>query len=280
MKIKDLNHINKIPLVSIIMGVYNAGNSNMLKQAIESILSQSMQDFEFIICDDGSTDMTYNIISSYIDDSRIIIIRNKKNYGLAYSLNKCLSIARGKYIVRQDADDYSNLSRIKVLVEYMENHPDCHIVGSNIKYFDENGIWGKYELPLYPQKKDFLFTVPFIHASVIYKKDSILKVGGYRVDKETFRCEDYDLFMTMYSKGMIGANIQQYLYNVREDSAAQSRRKYKYRIDEAKVRLSGYKKLNLLPIGYIYALKPLLVGLIPASFLKIIKDKYYQRRSQ
>lgn len=262
------------------MGVYNAGNSDMLQQAIESIINQSMQDFEFIICDDASTDSSYDIMQGYKIDSRIVIVKNEKNHGLAYSLNKCISIARGKYIVRQDADDYSDTSRLKVLVDFMENHHNYDIVGSNIKYFDENGIWGKYVLPHYPQKKDFLFTVPFIHATVIFKKDSILKVGGYREDKETLRCEDYDLFMTMYSKGMIGANIQEYLYNVREDSAAQSRRKYKYRIDEAKVRLIGYKKLKLLPVGYLYALKPLLVGLIPTTFLKLIKDKYYQRRSQ
>ena len=280
MKIKDIDVEMTNPIVSIIMGVYNAEKSNMLQQAIESILNQTMQNFEFIICDDASTDSSYNILQSYMHDSRIVVIKNDKNRGLAYSLNKCISIAKGKYIVRQDADDYSDTSRLNVLVEYIESHPNYDIVGSNIKYFDESGLWGKYVLPQYPQKKDFLFTVPFIHATVILKKESILKVGGYRVHKETFRCEDYDLFMTMYSKGMRGANIQRYLYNVREDSAAQKRRKYKYRIDEAKVRLSGYRKLKLLPIGYLYALKPLLVGLIPTSFLKVIKDKYYQRRSK
>lgn len=253
-------------------------NSNILQTAIESILNQSLPDFEFIICDDGSKDSTYDILHRYKKDLRISIIKNERNMGLAFSLNRCLSISKGKYIVRQDADDYSDLSRLKILVDFMENNLNYDFVGSSVRYFNENGIWGKYQLPQYPQYRDFLFTVPFIHATVIFRANSLKKVGGYRVSKETLRCEDYDLFMSMYSQGMVGTNIQQYLYYVREDSAAQNRRKYKYRFDEAKVRLLGYKKLRLLPIGYLYALKPLVVGMIPIKLLQLMKDRYYQRK--
>lgn len=259
------------------MGVYNAGTANMLQESVESILNQSLRDFEFIICDDASTDLSYEILKSF-KDSRIVLLRNDENLGLAASLNRCLSIAKGKYIARQDADDRSDLSRLKKQIEFMENNPLYDIVGTNLKYFNDEGVWGKYQLPLCPQKKDFLFTVPFIHATVVFKAESIMKIGGYREGKVTRRCEDYDLFMTMYSQGMVGLNIPEYLYYVREDIAAQNRRKYKYRIDEAKVRLAGYKKMKLLPIGYLYAFKPLVVGMIPTKYLQLMKDKYYQRR--
>ena len=272
------NNYKKAPLVSVIMGVYNCDSGDMLSKSIISILNQTFQDFEFIICDDASTDKTYEILQRFSEEPRIIIIKNERNMRLASTLNKCLAKSKGKYIVRQDADDYSDKDRLRLQIGFMQRNPSYDLVGSNLRYFNDKGIWGQYRLPQFPEKRDFLFTVPFIHATVIFKAESIKQLGGYREGKVTRRCEDYDLFMRMYSEGMRGANMQEFLYFVREDEAAQKRRKYRYRFDEARIRLKGYRKLRLLPIGVLYALKPLVVGLIPIKLYNFLKDRYYDRR--
>ena len=99
-------------------------------------------------------------------------------------------------------------------------------------------------------------------------------VNNYRVSKETRRVEDYDLWMRLYKYGYKIYNIQEELYSFREDEKCLKRRKYKYRIDEVKVRYYGFKSLGLFPKGYLYVLKPLIVGLIPYNITKFLKNKF------
>lgn len=273
--------MNAMTQVSVIMGVYNCRDKKILSQAIYSILKQTYTNLEFLICDDGSTDNTYQYLEEFAKlDKRIILLKNSENQGLGASLNQCMKKAKGKYITRQDADDYSDLDRVRKQVEYLERHKEIDFVGSNLHYFNEEEIWGGYQLPEFPEKKDFLFTVPFIHAATTFRKEAFLRVGGYQTGKETYRCEDYDLYMTMYAAGMKGSNLQEYLYYVREDKESKKRRKYRYRLDEAKIRYFGYKKLELMPIGYLYAIKPLIVGIIPTNILAILQNKYYNRKGK
>ena len=190
-------------LISVIMGVYNP-NVEYLMLAVKSIINQTVSDFEFIICDDGSTVNKY--IFKYIEnmDDRIVLIENPVNKGLAYTLNHCIKISNGKYIARQDADDISEADRLEKQVRFLENNADYAFVGSNIKYLSGEKIWGEYRLKKTPQKKDFVFRVPFMHASVVYRADIFDDMDNrYRVAKETRRCEDYDLFMHLYSKDML-----------------------------------------------------------------------------
>lgn len=265
--------------ISVIMGVYNTCNELMLRCSIESILHQSMEDLEFIICDDGSTDGTYELLSIIAkSDKRIRLIKNDKNMGLAATLNRCIDLSHGQYIARQDADDYSVSDRFKKQIDFLINNKSYDLVGSNVAYFDDNGVWGEYRLKAFPEKADFLFSVPFIHGAVMFRKKALLRVNKYRVAKQTRRAEDYDLFMRMYSKGLRAANIQENLYCFREDKKASKRRKYRYRIDEMIVRYNGFKNLGLLPRGYVYVFKPLLVGTIPTWQLNLLKDIYYQRK--
>ncbi len=175
--------------------------------------------------------------------------------GLANSLNNCLKISKGEYIARMDADDISMLDRFEKQVKFLDNHPDYAIVGGNAELFDESGTYSQRIMPEYPQKENLLFGTIFIHPSIMVRKDILLKMNGYRVDKETARCEDYDLWLRMYANGYKGYNIQENIYRFREDINAFKRRKYKFRLDEAKVRYKGFKQLRLLPKGYIYVLK-------------------------
>src|SRR5699024_2482214 len=125
-----------------IMGVYNA--SKYIELAIESILKQSYTDFEFIICDDGSTDDTLRKLKeAEKNDSRIKIIENNSNSGLGYTLNRCIQSANGKYLVRMDGDDISTKDRIKKLVELAEENPKYPVIGSAMILFDDEQEWGK-----------------------------------------------------------------------------------------------------------------------------------------
>ncbi|EMQ5464458.1 glycosyltransferase family 2 protein, partial [Campylobacter coli] len=125
------------PLVTVIMPAFN--RENYISFAIESILNQDYLNFEFIIIDDCSTDATYNIIQEYAKrDQRIIVLRNKKNKGIVYSLNRCLERSRGKYIARMDDDDISLPERIEKQVNVMEKDISIVVAGTYFKPMDEN----------------------------------------------------------------------------------------------------------------------------------------------
>ncbi len=255
--------------VSIIMGIYKMiKKKNLVKLAIDSILNQTYKDFEFIICDDGSNDGTYEMVQDLIkNDKRVILIKNNENKGLAYSLNHCLSIAKGKYIARMDADDISMPDRLEKQIGFLNKHLEYAMVGCNLLLINDKGIWGKRILAKEPTKKSFLFTSPYCHPAIVMRKEVLDKVNNYKVEKITRRAEDYDLFMRIYANGYKGYNMQEFLYQFREDNDAYKRRAYKYRWDEVQVRYRGFKALDLMPSGFLYVIKPLIVGLIPQKIL-------------
>lgn len=133
------------------MGVYNAEKT--IKRCIDSILNQTYENWEFIICNDGSSDGTLNILNEYQKtDSRIKVISNKSNKKLAVSLNRCLKYAKGKYIARMDADDESLPQRLEVEVDFLERHEQVDLVGCNRIIFDEQGEYGIRKVKEYPTR--------------------------------------------------------------------------------------------------------------------------------
>ena len=266
-----------MPKISVIMGVYNCKDINLLNESVNSIINQSYTDWEFIICNDGSTDNTLDILNDIKKrDERIRIISYEKNKGLRYALNKCIEISEGEYIARQDDDDISDCNRLEKQLDYLENNVDISVVGCTAIVFDGINEWGKYKVPENPQNTDFYWNSPFIHPSVIMRKQDLIKAGCYRISKETRRCEDYDLFMRMYSLGMKGHNIQENLYKYKVTNGNKKYRPMKYRIDEAKVRFIGYKSMGILIKGIPYIIKPIIIGLIPQCIFKKITEKQYK----
>lgn len=263
-----------MPKISVIMGIYNTNSPDMVKTAIDSILNQTFKDFEFIICDDGSDDGTYELVKKLTaHDTRVQLIKNERNMGLAASLNRCLEMATGTYIARMDADDSSLPTRLEEQLIFLENNSQYALVTCWADLFSDDGVWGQKRVIAAPEKKDLLFGPPFIHAAMLFRTDILKDLGGYRVCKETLRAEDYDLWMRLYAAGHKGYNLQKILYQIREDKNAYSRRKYRYRLDEAKVRYRGFKLLELLPGAWPYVVKPLVVGLIPQQLLaRLRKD--------
>ncbi len=259
--------------ISVIMGVYNANKDNMIYKSIQSICNQTFSNWELIICDDGSTDGTYKIIEGLArKENRIKLILNKKNKGLAYSLNHCLKYTKGDFIARMDIDDTSEPERFEQQLKFLLENEQFSFCSTASNLFDENGVWAVRYKKFNPGRKDFLFNSPYIHASLMARK-AFYENNKYSVSRKTLRAEDYELFMRAYAKGYIGANLQKPLYNIREDKNCYSRRRYRERLFEAMVRFDGYKMLGLLPQGIPYIIKPLIVGLIPQEMLKKIRKE-------
>lgn len=259
--------------ISVIMGVYNCPKKEMLKRAVLSVLNQTYSDFEFLICDDGSTNNTFKWLEEFSKlDSRIKLIKSEKNCGLAVALNKCLEKATGKFIARQDVDDYSMENRFKIQLDYLENHKNISFVGSDCFLYDKNGLFGERSMPSYPSKKDFLFNSPFIHGTTMFRREVFDNNEGYRLIGMCNKYEDYEFFMRLYSKDLMGANINQLLYTFYSEER-KNKVPFKMRIDEFFVRKKGFKGMQLpLKERMLYSLKPLFLLLIPNKFLNILKE--------
>ena len=258
--------------VSIIMGIYNCANT--LEEAIESILKQTYQDWELIMCDDGSQDNTYEVATSFSKKyENIIVFQNERNRGLNYTLNRCLEKANGKYIARMDGDDISLPTRLEKEVAFLDQHKEYAIVSTNMIYFDENGEWGKSNMLELPQKEDLVKSTPFCHAPCMVRREAYEKVKGYSVEKKLLRVEDYHLWFKMYLEGYRGHNLQEPLYKMRDDREATQRRKYKYRINEVYVKWLIVKAFNLSVFNYLYVLRPLIVGLLPQPIYEYLHKR-------
>ncbi len=257
-----------MPKVSIIMGAYNCQNT--ICESIDSILAQTFTDWEFIICDDASTDETLKILNQYKANypDKFIILHNDTNIMLAGSLNKCLKVANGKYIARMDADDLSVPTRLQKQYDFLENNCDIDVVGTFMQGFDNNGLKDIVPIKLNPVDIDLPKGNPFHHATIMMKKSVYDKLNGYTVSETTRRVEDVDLWFRFFSKGFKGTTIPEPLYLVRIDEGAYKRRKIKYSFDASKVLFNGIKLLHLPPKYYIYTLKPIISQFIPKK-LKI-----------
>jgi glycosyltransferase EpsE len=265
------------PNISIIMGIYNCAAT--LSEAIDSILAQTYDGWKLIMCDDGSTDNTYAVAEEYQKrySGKIVLIANEKNMGLNYTLNHCLEYADTKYIARMDGDDISLPERLEKEVKFLESHPEYAIVSCPMIYFDEKGEWGRGYAKGEAKKENIAIGTPFCHGPCMVRREAYQKVGGYTVDKKLLRMEDYDLWVKMMAVGYRGYNLSEHLYMMRDDRNATKRRAYKYRINEARVRIKAIQKINLSKINYFYVLRPLIVGLLPDNFYEYLHRKKLQK---
>lgn len=254
-----------MPKISIISGIYNCADT--LSEAIESILSQTVTDWEWILCDDASADGTADVVRGYQDKypQRFVLLQNGTNRGLNYTLNRCLKEAKGEYIARMDGDDLCAPDRFEKELAVLEAEPEIDIVSTSMTFFDETGEWGRIDHPVYPQKKDFAKESPFCHAPCMVRRRAYEAVNGYSEGKRLLRVEDYHLWYKMYLAGFRGKNIQEPLYWMRDDRHAYSRRKFRYRLNETYVKLLVVKDFHLPVFNLVYAARPVIVGLLPSG---------------
>ena len=185
------------PLVSVVMSIYNT--ERYLTQAIESILSQTLGNFELILVNNGSTDKTSQIIYKFKkEDKRIRLINNRKKLRIGESLNNAIDQAKSDIIARMDPDDISLPNRLEVQYAFIQTHPNVAIVGNDIIIIDEYGkVIGKRTYPTTSNglKKMLFRYSSFAHPTVMFKKQPFKEVGGYDPDKHP--CEDIDLWFRL-----------------------------------------------------------------------------------
>lgn len=259
------------PKISILMGIYNCAAT--LPEAIDSILAQTCTDWELILCDDGSKDDTYQVAEGYRQrfPDKIKLLKNPHNMGLNQTLNNCLEVAEGTYIARMDGDDISVPERFQKELDFLEGHPEFAVVSSAMIYFDQDGDFrtGGCLTPQ-PQPAQLVHGTIHCHAPCMVRREVICQVGGYSVDKKLLRVEDWHLWLKIYAAGYRGYNLSEPLYKMRDDRAAIGRRKFRFRLNEAHVSLLAVKTFKLPFWKRIYALRPILVGLLPLPVYKIL----------
>jgi glycosyltransferase involved in cell wall biosynthesis len=213
----------KEPRISVLMPVFN--NDRYVAKAIDSILNQTVADFEFIIVDDGSVDNTNEILTQYQSrDARIRLFR-RANGGIVSALNEGLAYCRAQYIARMDGDDIAHPDRFALQSDYLDNHPDCAVVGGVFMGIDEDGKeLGPYRFAR--NKVTSFRTFPIqvaltVHPLAMIRKDALLALGGYRA---TFpHAEDYDLFLRISKYGRLH-NPDEILLSYRNHLQSVSRR--------------------------------------------------------
>lgn len=199
------------PVVSILMPVYKT--APYLREAVESILSQSFTDFELVVLNDCSPDDAEEILDTYTDP-RIVRYKGEKNVGLSNILNVGIGMARGQYIARMDSDDLSLPDRLRIQVDYLESHPDIDLVSAGMKLFGaKEEIWMREQNPE-KVKIEALFHSPILHASSMWRRVRF-EDNGLRFRQEMVPSEDYDLWTRALVKGLKLANLRQVLYKYR-----------------------------------------------------------------
>jgi len=221
------NNTMSNPTVSIIMPVHNG--EKYIKESIESILSQTHRNFEFIIINDGSTDNTLLVLEEYSKrDSRIIIKNNVKNKGISNSLNSGLKLARAPLIARMDSDDIAYPNRLETQVRFMQENPEVSVCGSSIKIYEAPEICWVPPLQHDAILVRMLFESCLYHPTVMFRKETIVDQGGYNVNFSG--AEDYDLWCRLSRNISVRfANISEPLLCYRTHTNTTNRSPYKER---------------------------------------------------
>jgi len=253
------------PKVSIVTTTYNG--EKYLEKFIASMLSQTFEDFEFIIVDDGSTDSTLHMLQQ-VEDPRVRILK-QNNQGQVNALITGINYAQGELIARIDQDDYSLPERLMRQLKFMDANPNVSLCGSR---------WQElYSANLIPQRVQFVqsdaeikkvisYFNPFSHSAVMFRKESYFRIGGY--DKSFLIAMDYDLFIRLMETGEV-CNIDDVLAVVRMHDESFSKKKSRVKIFESiKIRYRAYSKFGGNPLLAGFFFLKSIVGLVLPSWLK------------
>ncbi len=257
--------------ISVIIGIYNCADT--LSAALDSLLSQTYQNFKVIMCDDGSTDNTAIEALKYVDKypGKFIFIRNDRNMKLAATLNHCLEYVDTEFVARMDGDDLCDPKRFETQIRFLEKNKQYSHVSTAMKLFDEDGFYGQTKTQNnIPDKNDFKNGTPYFHAPTLFRKAALDSVGGYTTEPKVERIEDYYLWYKFHKAGLQGYNLPEPLYWMRNDKNAFSRRKFKDRLRSFHIKVEVCRGLGV-KCGIFYALRDLSKGLVPSSIIRIIK---------
>ncbi|HWP50962.1 MAG TPA: glycosyltransferase [Clostridia bacterium] len=263
---------DKNPAVSIVMGVrYQRSDTSLLERSVRSILAQSFTNFEFLICQNDSTSEAVALLNQLAaEDKRIRLIDGTGTDSLTKKLNRCIFQARGIWLARMDDDDVSYPDRFDHQIAFLQEHTNIAAVGCCVREIDDEMAHVRM-LPPFPQLRDFRVTFPFVHPTLVLRRDAVEAVGGYSENTLQEGCDDYDLLLRMYGMGYRAANVQKVLLDYSVVSSQLSHRPYRLFYNEFRTRMAQFGALGLLPRWLIWAGKPLATGLLPRRLLYRIK---------
>lgn len=243
------------------MGVHNE-KEEYLRLAIDSILNQTYADFEFIIIDDFSDSSCEIILREFAKkDSRISLYRNETNYGLTKSLNKGLSLAKGEYIARMDADDYSTRDRFQKQIDYLNSHQDIDLLGGGVVSF---GTESMFMSPAFGYSNDvaqcnLFFQSTLCHPSVIIRK-SFLDRYNLKYDENVRKGQDYDMWERCSVYGKLAVMNDVVLYYRTHSSQITSTNRGEQDETARMVRTRRLNRIGIEPTEHEYNCHLMLLG--------------------
>lgn len=257
------------PLASVVIPVHNG--ERYIKEALESCLNQTYDNFEILIVDDKSEDGTLGILKEFESrDRRVKVFAVEKQDGLGNVINIGIRASKGKYIVRMDADDVMCSDRIEKQVKYLEENPECVAIGGQIDIIDENSnITGHREYPLTDKelRKNLFLFQPFAHPAVTLRRSTLEEMGLY--PENMWKVEDVKLFLILSTKGKF-ANVPDTVLRYRMTFKTESQAKM---VDHfrrtSEMRSWAVKNLNIKPtfresvIWFIQRMGVTFLGLLP-----------------
>lgn len=259
------------------MATFNAADT--VELSLESIAAQTYENWEFVICDDGSSDDTFDILERWAQrqPGKVTLLRNEVNSKLPFSLNRCLDHATGELIARMDADDVSVPARLATQVQYLLDHPEVDLVGTAMQRFDDSGHRDVVTKEAVPDRFAMRRGMPFSHATIMTRAKVYASLGGYTVSKRTERGQDYDLWFRFFARGFVGHNLAAPLYEVREDINAIKRRKLIVRLRAYRTTIIGYRLLGYPLHWYVRPTVSLLKGLVPTRAMLAHRNLQHRR---
>src|SRR3569832_772220 len=196
-----------VPRVSVLMAAYNS--AAYIGEAIESVLNQTMDDFELIVVDDGSTDHSPGIIARYVEQDVRVIVHRQENQGIGGATNQALRLARARYVAILESDDTKEPARLAIQADYLDAHPDITAVGS--QWLAMNDLGDIVGIDRQPTDPDQLFTMMFaffalLHPTIMARKAPMLGCGGCdtRIERGAM---DYRLFFDLLLAGHKMTNL-------------------------------------------------------------------------
>ena len=224
-----------MPLVSVLLPCYNAART--LKETLESLSCQTLDDFEVIAVDDGSTDATYSILQGWADVDQRIHLISQSHSGIVTALNAGVKACQSPLIARMDADDLAHPQRLALQIAFLEQNPDMAVVGCRVRGYPPEDVRQGFSIYLDWQnallsdediRREMFIESPLAHPSVIVRRDWLLEVGGYQ---EHGWPEDYDLWLRLYLAGARFAKLPEILLDWREHTTRLTRQDSRYSLE-------------------------------------------------
>ena len=243
------------PAVSVVMTVYNT--QRYVGEAVESVLGQTFGDFEFVIVDDGSTDHSLSVLRGFAARDRRIRLVSRPNTGIVAAANEGIGLARGRYLARMDSDDVCLPRRFEAQVRYLDEHPDCVLVGSRVTVVDPYGspVFDSGQKLTHEEIDAELLSSgggwAIVQPSAMMRADAVRAVGGYRGRHNV--SEDQDLFLRLAEVGRV-ANLPEplLLYRRHYKSVMHTQWRQRAEVKESIVREAYARRGQSMPDGWAF----------------------------